>query len=173
MITKTWRMGFFSLQNVIRNYKINIELTWKSGFVHVEMPQIFKPKVSKKFAHNNKKYLVQEISSRLWDSSTETVLPLFLALAFLKAIRHQTVKTLLWKILRQCKVTFVIGLGTTEFNCNFSFNKKIDLYCWRKTVFDELFSDLSTNTAQKMKFSIKDFFSKFDKIRSHIYWRNP
>ena len=30
-------------------------------------------------------------------------------------------------------------------------------------------------TAQKMKFSIKDFFSKCDQIRSfcHIYWRNP
>ena len=33
-------------------------------------------------------------------------------------------------------------------------------------------------TAQKMKFSIKDFFSKCDQIRrflqiGHIYWRNP
>ena len=33
-------------------------------------------------------------------------------------------------------------------------------------------------TAQKMKFSVKDFFSKYDQIRSflwigHIYWRNP
>ena len=30
-------------------------------------------------------------------------------------------------------------------------------------------------TAQKMKFSIKDFFSKCDQIREfeHIYWRNP
>ena len=33
-------------------------------------------------------------------------------------------------------------------------------------------------TAQKMKFSIKDYFSKYDQIRSflrfgHIYWRNP
>ena len=36
---------------------------------------------------------------------------------------------------------------------------------------------LSYNTAQKMKFSIKDFFSKCDQICScgfgHIYWRNP
>ena len=36
-----------------------------------------------------------------------------------------------------------------------------------KQVFDE-------HTPQKMKFSIKDFFSKCDQIRSfHIYWRNP
>ena len=28
-------------------------------------------------------------------------------------------------------------------------------------------------TAQKKKFSIKDFFSKCDQIRSHIYQRNP
>ena len=29
-------------------------------------------------------------------------------------------------------------------------------------------------TAQMMKFSIKDFFSKCDQIPSgHIYWRNP
>ena len=33
-------------------------------------------------------------------------------------------------------------------------------------------------TAQKMKFSIKDFFIKYDQIRrncgfGHIYWRNP
>ena len=29
-------------------------------------------------------------------------------------------------------------------------------------------------TAQKMKFSIKDFFSKCDQIWfGHIYWRNP
>ena len=43
----------------------------------------------------------------------------------------------------------------------------------------------TTVTAQKMKFSITDFFSKFDQIRrncgfghiywrfGHIYWRNP
>ena len=29
------------------------------------------------------------------------------------------------------------------------------------------------DTAQKMKFSIKDFFSKCDQIRSHINWGNP
>ena len=28
------------------------------------------------------------------------------------------------------------------------------------------------NTAQKMKFYIKDIFSKCDQI-GHIYWRNP
>ena len=29
-------------------------------------------------------------------------------------------------------------------------------------------------TAQKMKFSIKDFFSKYDQIRfGHSYWKNP
>ena len=28
------------------------------------------------------------------------------------------------------------------------------------------------NTAQKMKFSIKDFFSKYDQF-GQIYWRNP
>ena len=36
----------------------------------------------------------------------------------------------------------------------------------------------SSDTAQKMKFSIKNFFSKYDQIRrklrlGHIYWRNP
>ena len=35
-----------------------------------------------------------------------------------------------------------------------------------------------TTTAQKMKFSFKDFFSKCEQIRGtcgfgHIYWRNP
>ena len=35
-----------------------------------------------------------------------------------------------------------------------------------------------TNTAQKLKFSVKDFFSKYEQLRSfvrfgHIYWRNP
>ena len=35
-----------------------------------------------------------------------------------------------------------------------------------------------TNTAQKLKFNIKDFFSKCEQIRwkcgfGHIYWRNP
>ena len=37
---------------------------------------------------------------------------------------------------------------------------------------DQIFASL---TAQKMKFSIKDFFSKCDQIRKngHIYWRNP
>ena len=34
------------------------------------------------------------------------------------------------------------------------------------------------NTVQKMKFSIKDFFSKYGQIRrklliGHIYWRDP
>ena len=28
-------------------------------------------------------------------------------------------------------------------------------------------------TAQKMKFSINDFFSKCDQKFGHIYWRNP
>ena len=31
----------------------------------------------------------------------------------------------------------------------------------------------SNNTAQKMKFSIKDFFSKCDREFGHIYWWNP
>ena len=36
----------------------------------------------------------------------------------------------------------------------------------------------ATYTAQNMKFSIKDFFSKCDHIRrnmrfGHIYWKNP
>ena len=40
-----------------------------------------------------------------------------------------------------------------------------------------LFS-IEGDTAQKMKFSIKDFYSKCNQIRSncgfcHIYWRNP
>ena len=38
-------------------------------------------------------------------------------------------------------------------------------------------SDAIILTAQKMKFSIKDFFSKCDQIRRklllNIYWRNP
>ena len=34
---------------------------------------------------------------------------------------------------------------------------------------------LLRTTAQKMKFSIKDFYSKCDQISGfgHIYWRNP
>ena len=32
---------------------------------------------------------------------------------------------------------------------------------------------ISAYTAQKIKFSIKDFFSKCDQIRGHIYWKNP
>ena len=40
--------------------------------------------------------------------------------------------------------------------------------CWyiKRTYLD--------HTAQKMKLSIKDFFSKYDQIRiGHIYWINP
>ena len=34
---------------------------------------------------------------------------------------------------------------------------------------------IQSASSQKMKFSIKDFFSKFDQIRwfGHIYYRNP
>ena len=39
-------------------------------------------------------------------------------------------------------------------------------------LFEESFSNNSkVRTAQKMKFFIKDFFSKCD--LGHIYWRNP
>ena len=41
----------------------------------------------------------------------------------------------------------------------------------------KIFTADQKNTPQKMKFSIKDFFSKCDKIRrnlfGYIYWRNP
>ena len=41
--------------------------------------------------------------------------------------------------------------------------------------FIHVFTESIVFTAQKMKFYIKDFFSKCDQIRSfgHIYWRNP
>ena len=36
-----------------------------------------------------------------------------------------------------------------------------------------IFNFILSNTAQKMKFSIKDFFSKFDQIRSFLrIWSN-
>ena len=47
-----------------------------------------------------------------------------------------------------------------------------DLYCLKYFIFT---AQKPQNTAQKMKFSIKDFFSKCDKIGhkiGHIYWRN-
>ena len=39
----------------------------------------------------------------------------------------------------------------------------------------DCFFILDNDTAQKIKFSIQDFFSKYDQIRKlgHIYWRNP
>ena len=54
--------------------------------------------------------------------------------------------------------------------------KKLTLGCWIAAIFRVL--SLPNNTAQKMTFSIKYFFSNCDQIRSllrfsHIYWSIP
>ena len=46
---------------------------------------------------------------------------------------------------------------------------------WNANLYNELIWHLiyTHNTAQKIKFSIKHFFSKCDQIRSFFYWRDP
>ena len=51
----------------------------------------------------------------------------------------------------------------------FTFFIKIQLFLL------DIYCSFLIHTAQKMKFSIKDFFSKCDQVSlfGHIYWRNP
>ena len=58
-------------------------------------------------------------------------------------------------------------------------DKKCDALCkCFASVWSEYSLNLILRSAQKMKSSMKDFFSKYDQIRKncgfgHIYWRNP
>ena len=51
-------------------------------------------------------------------------------------------------------------------------NPWCDTWCWKiwSVKADVILMNLPE---RKIKFSIKDFLSKCDQIRSYIYWRNP
>ena len=105
------------------------------------------------------------------------------------------ISALLWKIY--CTLQFVCLLKLLKQCCFVTFPLYFLGYFWNKVLNYGIFKvrDLKcvmifdmwcyrvekwSNylTAQKMKFSIKDFFSKCYQVRSflrfgHIYWRNP
>ena len=93
-------------------------------------------------------------------------------LAFIEGLHFVTFPT--WTLLS------LLSSSLSMIFCR-KFSKRKVTRVWLNTVLKELYTSwlsIKTITAQKMKFSIKDFSSKCDQTRSfcvfgHSYWKNP
>ena len=86
------------------------------------------------------------------------------------------------KTTHQAKETELISIPAINYSIFWNFTTlqyRFDLLCSKSNLYWNVAKFQNIDTAQKIKFSIKDFFSKCDQIPTifcgfgHIYWINP
>ena len=153
MIWLIWKRNVLQMLWVKRNFFINLEMR----FLSLNHYPCFVP--SKFTAFESKKYLCQGIQEWIKKTFFKSVFP------FLHTLTH----------LQPSKLVHFVD-NTSRNVLRFKSKSKTcyTLYLiWQFCFNYHCLKDALT--AQKMKFSIKNFFSKCDQIRRfcHIYWRNP